>query len=134
VNTLLLDRFTESLPAHAENVGALRRAVARFARSHGATRSVACDIEMAVAEALNNVVVHAYSDRSDPGPMSVEAHVESERLAVAVIDEGHGIQPRTDSPGAGFGMPIMAAVAATMRFERNGPGPGAVVILNFALD
>jgi serine/threonine-protein kinase RsbW len=129
-----LDRFRESLPAQAENVRTLRRGLAEFARRHGATRLVASGAELAVAEALNNIVVHAYSDRADPGPMTVEAHVEMQHLAIAVIDEGQGLRPRMDSPGAGFGLPVMASLASTMRFEINGDGSGTVVILNFVLD
>jgi serine/threonine-protein kinase RsbW len=129
-----LDRFRESLPARAQNVRILRRGLADFARRHGANGSVASDAELAVAEALNNVVTHAYSDSADPGPMTVEAHIELQQLAIAVIDEGHGLQPRMDSPGAGFGLPVMASLASTMRFEINGDGSGTVVILNFALD
>jgi stage II sporulation protein AB (anti-sigma F factor) len=128
-----LDRFTESLPAQAENVRALRRGVAEFARRHGATGSIASDAELAVAEALNNVVVHAYSDRAHPGPMTVEAHVEMQQLAIAVIDEGQGLRPRLESPGAGFGLPVMASVTTKMHFEINRDGSGTVVILNFAL-
>jgi serine/threonine-protein kinase RsbW len=129
-----LDRFSESLPAQAENVRTLRRGVADFARRHGATGTLVGDAELAVAEALNNVVVHAYSGREQPGPMTVEAHVEMQQLAIAVIDEGDGLSPRLNSPGAGFGLPVMASVTTTMHFEINGDRPGTVVILNFALD
>ena len=87
-----------------------------------------------MAEALNNVVVHAYSDRAAPGPMTVEAHVEMQELAVAVTDEGHGVLARVDSPGAGLGLPMMASVATAMRFEVNAEGRGAVVVMKFALD
>jgi anti-sigma regulatory factor (Ser/Thr protein kinase) len=130
-----LQRFSETLPAYAGNVRHLRRAVVRFAVEHGANPFTAGSIALAVGEALNNVVLHAYRERLVPGDMTVEAHVEMSHLAVAVRDEGSGFNPGTDSPGAGLGLPVIASLAATMSVATNrddGPS-GTVVLMNFAL-
>ena len=130
-----LDRFSQSLPAYPGNVATLRRGVVRFAESHGATPLAAGNIALAVGEALNNVVMHAYRDQLVPGAMTVEAHIEGRSLAVAVIDEGIGLSPRTDSAGLGLGMPVMASLTASMSvgLEAVTDDSGTVVILNFGL-
>jgi anti-sigma regulatory factor (Ser/Thr protein kinase) len=99
-----LQRFSATLPAYAVNVRPLRRAVVRFAEEHGANPFMAGSIALAVGEALNNVVLHAYREHLVPGDMTVEAHLEMSHLAVAVRDEGSGFGPRGQSPGAGFGL------------------------------
>jgi anti-sigma regulatory factor (Ser/Thr protein kinase) len=130
-----LQRFSETLPAYAVNVRPLRRALVRFAEEHGANPFVAGSIALAASEALNNVVLHAYREHLVPGDMTVEAHVEMSHLAVAVRDEGSGFSPRSHSSGAGFGLPVIASLAATMSVATNrDDGPlGTVVLMNFAL-
>jgi anti-sigma regulatory factor (Ser/Thr protein kinase) len=130
-----LQRFSDTLPAYAVNVRPLRRAVVRFAEEHGANPFMAGSIALAVSEALNNVVLHAYREQLVPGDMTVEAHVEMSHLAVAVRDEGSGFSPRSHSSGAGFGLPVIASLAATMSVATNrddGPS-GTMVLMNFAL-
>jgi anti-sigma regulatory factor (Ser/Thr protein kinase) len=130
-----LQRFSETLPAYAVNVRQLRRAVVRFAEAHGANPFMAGSIALAVGEALNNVVLHAYRDYLEPGNMTIEAHVEMSRLAVVVRDEGSGFNPRSHSSGSGFGLPVIASLAATMSVATNrDDGPtGTVVLMNFEL-
>ena len=131
-----LQRFSETRAAYAPNVGALRRAVVGFAEVQGATPTALGSIGLAVGEALNNIVIHAYRDDLMPGSMTVNAHRELAHLAVAVIDEGQGFGPRVDSPGLGLGMPVIASLAATMSVAAvNGSGrPGTIVLMGFALD
>ena len=131
-----LQRFSETRAAWATNVVGLRRAVVAFADVHGATPMALGSIGLAVGEALNNIVIHAYRDDLVPGSMTVNAHRELAHLAVAVIDEGQGFGPRDDSPGLGLGMPVIASLAATMSVAAvNSSGrPGTIVLMNFALD
>ena len=37
--------------------------------------------------------------------------VESEELHLVIADDGDGLVPRTDSPGLGLGLPIMAQLS-----------------------
>jgi serine/threonine-protein kinase RsbW len=131
-----LERFSETVPAYTANVAPLRRAIVRFADAHGATPMALAGIALAVGEALNNVVMHAYRDDLVPGCMTLDAHLETTHLAVAVIDEGQGFAPRVDSPGLGLGMPVIASLAATMSVAETGsPGrPGTIVLMGFVLD
>src|ERR1700750_2781212 len=48
------------------------------------------DVNTAVTEACNNVILHAYGDR--PGPMSVELRSRPGAVVVKVCDQGHGIR------------------------------------------
>ena len=47
--------------------------------------------------------------------MTVRAWPEEANLAVEVLDEGHGLIPRTDSPGLGLGLGVMAQLADDFR-------------------
>jgi anti-sigma regulatory factor (Ser/Thr protein kinase) len=71
-------------------------------------------IELAVSEAVTNVVVHAYRDRADggePGSVGVRLTADEEGVWVAVLDEGIGMVPRDDSPGLGLGLRIIATLS-----------------------
>jgi anti-sigma regulatory factor (Ser/Thr protein kinase) len=91
-------------------------------------------VALAVSEAVSNVVIHAYRDRdhaSEPGEVRVTVTIDGEQLVVSVADEGIGMRPRSDSPGAGLGLPIIATLAD--RFEvRQQPG-GTTLVLGFRL-
>ena len=129
-----LQRFSETRDAYPGNVPALRRAVVAFAEVQGATPMALWSIGQAIGEALNNIVIHAYRDELAPGSMTVDAHREPAHLAVAVIDEGRGFEPRTDSPGLGLGMPVIASLAATLSVAAHTSNrPGTIVLMGFAL-
>jgi serine/threonine-protein kinase RsbW/stage II sporulation protein AB (anti-sigma F factor) len=130
-----LQRFSETRAAYAVNVPALRREVVAFAEAQGATPMVLGSIGQAVGEALNNIVMHAYRDDLEPGSMTVDAHRELSHLAVAVIDEGRGFEPRADSPGVGLGMPVIASFAATLSVAAADASdrPGTIVLMGFDL-
>ena len=102
----------------------------------GATPVALGSVGLAVGEALNNIVIHAYRDDLAPGSMTVDAHRELAHLAIAVIDEGRGFEPRTDSPGLGLGMPVIASLAATLSVTaaHTSDRPGTIVLMGFALD
>jgi anti-sigma regulatory factor (Ser/Thr protein kinase) len=117
-------------------VPALRRSLVAFAKAQGATPMALGCIGLAVGEALNNIVIHAYRDDLEPGSMTVDAHREMMHLAVAVIDEGRGFEPRADSPGLGLGMPVIASLAATLSVVPADASdrPGTIVLMGFVLN
>src|SRR3954451_5606753 len=94
--------------AESESVPRARHAVTDFAREHGVPPALLGGIAIAVSEACTNVVLHAYREEATPGRFSVGLAVEHESLRVHVRDDGLGMRPRTDSPGLGFGLPIIA--------------------------
>jgi len=93
------------------------------------------DVALAVSEAVNNVVVHAYRDRdasTEPGRVHVAVTLERDDLVVAVSDEGTGMKPRTDSPGAGLGLPIIATLADRVEVDRLATGTRLVMAFRLA--
>jgi serine/threonine-protein kinase RsbW len=111
--------FELMLPARAENVAVVRHAIGGLGDAVPAIDGQRLsDIKLAVTEACTNVVVHAYDDVE--GPMHVEASLEGDQeLVVIVRDEGRGIAPRTDSPGLGLGLPLIASLAESLELGRD---------------
>lgn len=101
-----------TLPARAENVAVVRHAIGGLGEVLDVGDQALSDIKLAVTEACTNTVVHAYADGE--GPLEVNAYVSDSRLLLVVRDEGRGIVPRTDSPGLGLGLPLIATLAETL--------------------
>jgi anti-sigma regulatory factor (Ser/Thr protein kinase) len=119
------------VPAVPGAASAARRAVHAVAADQVANSYA---VALAVSEAVTNVVVHAYRDRdpdAEPGHVHVTVSVEGDEFVVAVADEGLGIAPRDDSPGAGLGLPIIASLAD--RIEVQQLGTGTRLLMGFRL-
>ncbi|MGA9875895.1 MAG: ATP-binding protein [Solirubrobacteraceae bacterium] len=99
-----------ALAARAENIAIVRHALGGLGEAFGVPEPKLSDIRLAVTEACANVVVHAYPEGRE-GPMEVSASVQGDELTVLVRDWGRGIMPRSDSPGLGLGLSMIAALA-----------------------
>jgi anti-sigma regulatory factor (Ser/Thr protein kinase) len=121
--------------ADRECVGACRRAMAAFALESGAGDETAAGVAVSVSEAVTNAVRHAYDDGRRPGQVRADAWLErangDRTLNVRVSDDGPGMRPRTDSPGLGLGLPLIAHLAQAV--DLAGDGAGATVLMKFAL-
>jgi anti-sigma regulatory factor (Ser/Thr protein kinase) len=115
---------------HLSNVGPLRRAVRDYARELGLADERVNDLTLAVSEIVANAVVHAYRDGSE-GAITVAAEAYGEGMRVRIVDDGMGLSPRTDSPGAGLGLVIAGNVADRLEIDRPDDG-GTAVCLTFA--
>jgi anti-sigma regulatory factor (Ser/Thr protein kinase) len=122
-------------PARPSQVALIRQAVGDVASEFGASEAVLLQINLAVSEAATNAIVHAYRDRAEDEAGEVRVIVRpcfDGLLAVHVSDEGIGLIPRTDSPGMGLGLCLMAH--ETECFEvRKAPAGGTEVVLSFRL-
>jgi serine/threonine-protein kinase RsbW len=98
-----------TFPGTPPGVGALRRAVEDLATRCGMARDDVNAARLAASEAASNAVVHAYRKR--PGILRLEGHVEGDQLHLVIADDGDGLAPRTDSPGLGLGLPIIAQMS-----------------------
>ena len=98
----------------------------------GASELVGNAVRVAVGEALTNVVMHAYAGRQ-PGKVTVQAWVDADHLTVRVLDDGHGLIPRPDSPGLGLGLGLMAQMADDFHVSNRDGTPGTTVSLRFLL-
>lgn len=93
-------------PATPPSVRTIRAQVRRIAADLGMSDVGLGDVALAVSEAATNAVVHAGATTIQ---VVVTAH--DDELEVVLSDDGAGVHPRLDSPGAGLGMPVMATVA-----------------------
>jgi anti-sigma regulatory factor (Ser/Thr protein kinase) len=102
------DGFT--FDADSKSVPRARHAVTAFAREHGVPADLVGDVALAVSEACTNVVLHAYAEQAH-GRFAVDLALKDTSLCVSVRDDGIGMRPRSDSPGLGLGLPIIASTA-----------------------
>ena len=127
------ERLHDRLPALPESIAPLRHSVLGFASDSGASERQREDIALAVSEALSNAVVHAYVGRDSPGLLAVNARLRGRWLEVVVCDEGVGMLPRTDSPGLGLGLALIARVTEELELESLDAIPGVRVRMKFAI-
>ncbi len=123
----LASRLELELPAVPDSVPVARHATARLASEVGAND---LDVKIAVSEAVGNVVVHAYRDGRH-GTIEITASLEDGKLVITISDQGVGMSPHPDSPGLGFGLPLIGHVVDDLHVEA---GPeGTCMIMEFAL-
>ena len=88
-----------SILSSFENVANLAEEVSVYCGDvHGTTADAIDMLRLCVAEALNNVVEHAYSGQ-DGKPIFAEVSVQPEKFEVLIIDEGKPM-PRGGPPEA----------------------------------
>jgi anti-sigma regulatory factor (Ser/Thr protein kinase) len=115
---------------HPSNVAPLRRALQAYAVSSGLDAHRVQDLTLAVSEIIANSVLHAFRDGTD-GSITVDASQCEDGLRIRIADDGIGLSPRTDSPGAGLGLVIAGNVADRLEIDRPERG-GTEVSLVFA--
>jgi serine/threonine-protein kinase RsbW/stage II sporulation protein AB (anti-sigma F factor) len=122
----LVTRF----PAQPAAVAAIRREVTAYGREHGVADPDG--LALAVSEAVTNVVLHAYVDAPTPGEVEVVAQRRvDDGLEVRVCDDGRGMVPRSDSPGLGLGLPLVASLAEHLEVQAR-PDGGTRLRMTFA--
>jgi serine/threonine-protein kinase RsbW len=102
--------------ARSDAIADARRTVLAYAREHSVPADRFDAIALAVSEAATNVVMHAYRDRRQPGTFTLGLDLDDGSLMIDVRDDGVGLSPRDDSPGLGFGLPIIANVTDAYAF------------------
>ena len=117
-----------AVPAVAEQAGAARAAVLRWARAVCRTREVIDDIGLAVYEAIANVIDHAYPAAGATHSV-FDLHAERDADTVTVVVADHG-RWRPRGPGSatswrGRGLLLIEKLAA--EFELCPSASGTVV-------
>jgi serine/threonine-protein kinase RsbW len=126
--------FRLVMPNRAENVAVVRQAVGGVVDVLELEESRLLDINAAVSEACNNVVIHAYEGRE--GPMRVQLQIEPNQLEVVVSDDGVGIRPGPPDEGLeiqGLGLSVIQTLTDRAEFL-GGASEGTEVRMAFALD
>jgi serine/threonine-protein kinase RsbW len=126
-----VERCEKSWPASPEHVGSVRRVVSAVARQAGAEDPVLDAVRLAVSEAVSNVIVHGYRE-TGRGAFTVTVERDGDHLQVTVRDDGCGMSPRMDSPGAGLGLPLIATLAESFSVSAP-PDGGTEVCMTFPL-
>ncbi len=120
-----------SLAATAENVVLVREVLAGLADGVGLDGTHLNDIQTAVTEACNNVVLHAYN--GEQGPLEVEVRLRERTFAVRVLDRGIGMSAQAGTQkqeGEGIGLHVIRTLARSVEFDLP-HGGGAVVCMEF---
>lgn len=122
-----------TLPAKPENVGLARQVLAGLAEALDADEELVADMKIAVTEAVNNIVLHAYPAGAGPAEVTMTSNLE--QLVINVRDEGEGMNPRpTDAEAParlGFGFAMMASLCD--QFGINSGTAGTEVRMRFAV-
>ena len=121
--------------SRSQNEGFVRVAVAAFATQLNPTLEEVADLKTAVSEAVTNVVIHAYREKT--GKVRIECSGREKEMTVTVIDYGVGIEniekameplyttrPELDRSGMGFA--FMEAFMDELEVESQ-PGQGTTV-------
>jgi len=121
-----------TVPARAENVSVVRHVLGALGDALAVEGDILHDVRLAVSEACANVVVHAYAETD--GLLEVSVRPTPDRmLEIVVRDHGRGMGPRTDSPGLGVGLPLIAALTTALEIGTASDG-ATEVRMTFALD
>lgn len=102
-------------------------------RKAGLEPNRAGDVEIALAEAINNVVEHAYAS-PDPGDVRVLCSLRPAHLDIRICDTGSPLPksrvpsglavdvsvPRADLPEGGFGWFLIRELTSDIRYDRCG--------------
>ena len=123
------------LPVAPESVAAARHAVRELGMQTGAPPDLLDRIALAVTEAVTGAVRQGF--RHVGGPRATRVELEAahrgEALVVAVRDYGIELTPRFVDPGAGLGLPIVAACASAIEIDRSAGGGRTALVMAFAL-
>jgi serine/threonine-protein kinase RsbW len=115
-----------------ENVLVVRQALTGVAESLALDAIETNDLNTAVTEACNNVVLHAYEGRE--GPLEVDICVLADAIAVVVRDRGGGIRPSvhdSEEIHSGIGLPVIQALSRHVEVSERAGG-GTEVRMEFA--
>ncbi|HEX4879885.1 MAG TPA: response regulator [Limnobacter sp.] len=122
------------------NIGLLSREVRAFVESMGFDEELCYNTDLAVSEALTNVMVHGFR-HIRPEPARMHVHVFETAVAVVLDDSGHQIPEAvlqnlkkahifdqdvalSDLPEGGMGLTFMRMVSRRFVYQANNPSGG----------
>jgi serine/threonine-protein kinase RsbW len=123
-----------SLTNSAENVLVVRQALTGAATCLALDAIETNDVNTAVTEACNNVVMHAYEGQE--GPLEVDLYAAERAIVVVVRDRGRGMRSgehagtNADAAMTAMGIPVIEALTGDVRFAEPAGG-GTEVRMRF---
>jgi len=124
------DSHELQLAAEPGSVSVARRAASEWAEKRGVDGEA---VALAVSETVTNAVMHAYRDEPD-GEIHLKMKRNGDGIVVIVADSGGGIRPNPNSPGLGYGLPLVASVADEVGIARSPQGGTSVRMRFFVVD
>lgn len=125
------DQLALRLPVRAESVGIGRRAAAQFAEETGWDATTRWRVRLSVSEALSNVVLHAHPAAEEAQHhLVLLAESDDRAVTITISDAGSGLRARTDSPGMGLGLSIIAGSCDELALDAGDDG-GTIVRMTF---
>ena len=121
-------RLKVSLPAEAGNVSIIRSAAVAEAEKAGMASGRVSDLKTAVSEACANVVLHAYPEHEEPGPIEIEITAGESAITTVVRDFGRGLRPSVTRRGEtlGLGLSLIGALSSCFQM-RSSHGRGTEI-------
>jgi stage II sporulation protein AB (anti-sigma F factor) len=120
-----LELELDAVPA---SVPRARTALADYARQVGAPPD---DVELAVAEATSNSILHGYGAR-EPGTISLRAEHDTAAMTVTVADDGDGMRPHPQGGGLGLGLALIGQMTTSVIIRRP-PAGGTELTMTFPI-
>ncbi|HEX9974195.1 MAG TPA: ATP-binding protein [bacterium] len=80
------------IPAHFQNLPAVRNFIARIAAKYRFTKSELNALTISVDEAITNIIKHGYGNILS-GSITMNVNVKNDRLVVELIDQGISFDP-----------------------------------------
>ena len=93
-----------TIPAEAEYLDIVRLTLYSFATKAGFSFEEIEDMKVAVSEACNNAILHAYED-ADTGMIDMRLENDGEQLVITVQDYGHSFVNTGESVSSGPAKP-----------------------------
>lgn len=125
------DSLDLRLPVLPSSVTIGRRAAAQFAEETGCSGETLWQVRLAVSEALSNVVLHAHPPEEAPlAHLTLAARADEGQITISITDAGSGLQARSDSPGMGLGLSLIAKSCTELELDTAASG-GTVVRMTF---
>jgi anti-sigma regulatory factor (Ser/Thr protein kinase) len=127
VDAAPVEEFHLTVPAAPPSLPRVRQALRQLLRALGVGDDRGMALQVAVGEALNNAIEHAYGTTS--GTVHVRATHDGRVLVVEVADNGRWRPPRTE--GRGHGLSLMRGLVDAVEIDSQ--PSGTIVRLSIAL-
>jgi anti-sigma regulatory factor (Ser/Thr protein kinase) len=122
-------RLKIELESAVESMAIVRANVRQMGRIHALDEPVIEDLVTAISEACNNVVLHAYPERT--GTFVLLLSIGESSIQAEIRDCGRGARTLASSGnGLGLGVALIRKLADTADFESR-PGSGMTVRMGF---
>ncbi|HEV2283233.1 MAG TPA: MASE1 domain-containing protein [bacterium] len=126
-----LDRFDLTLPAEPGSAAVIRQTVRRLARVAALDEKRAAALTVAVGEAVNNAIEHAY--RAAGGTVQVRGVTDPGAVRISIIDTGTWRPPHAPD-GGGHGLRLIEQLADSVEIRQAPGGTTVTVVMRLPLE